>query len=82
MIICEYKRIVSEDNGPFGKVSKDKFKTDNELEAYKVIKKWNERGEIKTKTNTMWRYSIISCYSGLLEDWDNKKIPYHTESNC
>ena len=43
-----------------------------------VIKKWNDCGQIKNKTNIIWQYEIIICYTATLEVWDNSKIPYYT----
>ncbi len=84
MIICIYKITVSKDNKPFPfeVIDASKFKTYNELEAHRVIKRWNERGKIKNKVKTIWRYDIISCFSATLKEWDNPKIPLHKESDC
>ena len=82
MIICKFDRRVSKNDRPYKMAGVGRFKTSSELEAHRVIKKWNDRGRIKNKINILWRYDFVSCEHATLEDWDNKKIPHHTESNC
>ncbi len=83
MIICQYNTEASKNGSPFNYISTNKFKTTTELEAHRVIKKWNDRGRIKSKkVDIIWRYNFVLQRPATLEDIDNKDIPYHTESNC
>ncbi len=82
MVICEYRRTVSKDNKPFKLIDKKVFKTSDELTAHRVIKKWNDRGSIKTETKIMWRYSMVVCRPSMRSEIEDNTIPYHTESDC
>ncbi len=82
MIICKYNRKVSKDDKPFEDVGTDEFRTPNELEAYRVIQRWNNRGGFASEVNVKWRYDFISIRLATGEDMDNEKMQYFKSDNC
>ena len=59
MIICKYKRTVSKNDKPFQDAGIKEFKTSFELEARKVIQRWNDRGKTVGVNKIIWRYDFI-----------------------
>jgi len=81
MIICKYEVRVSKENKPFRTICTKKFKTTCELKAYKIINRWNIRGDMGK--DIKWNYDIISCVNATIEEINDKKIPwFYSESDC
>ena len=80
MIVCRYKKTVSKDNKPFEDRGTKEFRTHNELEAHRIIKKWNDRGQLKNKINIIYRYDFISVRHATREQFDTMRL--YTESDC
>jgi hypothetical protein len=80
MIVCTYKRSVSHDGKPYVAIDEQEFKTPNELEAYRVVQAWNDRGRFAQ--SPWWRYDFVKYRPATLEDRDNDNIPYRTRSAC
>lgn len=83
MIICKYKRLLSKDGKPFEDIDDAQFKTTSELEAYQIIKIWNDRGRLKNdNVDLIWRYDFISCHTVTREDIYNPQIQFHQTNDC
>ena len=80
MITCEYKISVAKAEKPFEDGGTNKFKTTTELEAFRIIKIWNDRSGVNS--TVIWRYDAISFTDATSEDIDNPDIPFHKSDNC
>ena len=81
MVVCKYKTSVLKDNKPFEHVDSDKeFKTTSELEARRVIQKWNNRGCFASEVNIKWRYDYISLRPATVGEFDSMRL--YKSSNC
>jgi len=80
MIICKYKRSVSRDEKPFYNVDEQEFLTTTELEAYKIVQIWNNRGNICK--DPLWRYDFISSRPAKTEELENEDAIVKTATDC
>lgn len=80
--ICKYKRTASKDDKPFDNAEIKEFRTLDESEAHKVIKRWNNMGHTSAIVNIRWKYDFLSVRKATIEEMNDDIIPYRIETAC
>ena len=78
MTVCKYEILSAKNNEEFKTINTQEIRTLTELQAYKIINKWNKR--MSSVKDIKLKYILISCRYETKEDKANMKLC--TEDNC